>query len=101
MGSHSRDYCRQCRFDFSSIRLLNPNITIDLLRLILAIGLIVLGFVLLVRGATSKILSTAGKLLNALLGVTVLVLGVAAIVMLTLGRRSWCSYLRSGSCSTR
>jgi len=60
--------------------ILSPNIAIDLLRLILAIGLIVLGFILLVRGATSKILSTAGKLLNVLLGVIVLALGVAAIV---------------------
>ena len=65
--------------------ILNPNIAIDLLRLILAIGLVILGFVLLVRGATSKVLSTEGKLLNALLGVIVLALGLAAVIYANFG----------------
>ena len=63
----------------------NPNVAIDLLRLILGIGLIILGLVLLIRGATSKVLSTAGKILNVILGIIVLVLGVAAIVYTTFG----------------
>jgi uncharacterized membrane protein HdeD (DUF308 family) len=65
--------------------ILNPNIAIDLLRLILGIGLIILGLVLLIRGATSQILSTAGKILNVILGLIVLALGVAAIVYVNFG----------------
>ena len=58
----------------------NPNVAINLLRVILGIGLIILGLVLLVRGATSKMLATSGKVISIILGIIVLVFGIAAIV---------------------
>jgi uncharacterized membrane protein HdeD (DUF308 family) len=58
----------------------NPNVAIDLLRIILGIGLIVLGLAQIVRGATAKSASAWGKVLSIILGIIVLVLGVAAIV---------------------
>jgi uncharacterized membrane protein HdeD (DUF308 family) len=58
----------------------NPNVAIDLLRIILGIGLIILGLAMLVRGATSKLISRWGRVLSIVLGIIVLVLGITAIV---------------------
>jgi len=63
----------------------NPNVAISLLRVLLGVGLIILGLVLAVRGATSQALSTAGKILNLILGIIVLILGIAAIVYTSFG----------------
>jgi uncharacterized membrane protein HdeD (DUF308 family) len=58
----------------------NPNVAIDLLRIILGIGLIILGLAQLVRGVTSKMHSTGGKVISIIIGIIVLALGIAAIV---------------------
>jgi uncharacterized membrane protein HdeD (DUF308 family) len=63
----------------------NPNVAIDLLRIILGVGLIVLGLVEIVRGATSKVMGRWGRVLSIILGIIVLVLGVAAIVYTSFG----------------
>ncbi|MFZ0011764.1 MAG: hypothetical protein WAL97_07670 [Halobacteriota archaeon] len=58
--------------------LLNLN-GADILRWLLAIGLIILGLIMLIRGATSKALRTSGKIVNVILGIIFLVVGAAAI----------------------
>lgn len=58
----------------------NPNVAIDLLRLILGIGLIIMGLALLVRGAASEMLTAGGKAISIILGIIVLALGIAALV---------------------
>jgi len=58
----------------------NPNVAINLLRLILGIGLIIMGLALLVRGAASKMLTAGGKAISIILGIIVLALGIAALV---------------------
>lgn len=65
--------------------IVNPNVAINLLRLILGIGLIILGLVLAIRGATSQVKSGAAKVLDVTLGIVVLALGVAAIVYTSVG----------------
>jgi uncharacterized membrane protein HdeD (DUF308 family) len=65
--------------------LFNTNAAVDLVRTLLAIGLIILGILLLVRGATSDILSTSSKMLNILLGIIVLAIGAYSIYYPTFG----------------
>jgi len=57
----------------------NPNVAIATLRIILGVGLVILGLALLVRGATSQMLSSGGKAISIVLGLVLLVLGGAAI----------------------
>jgi uncharacterized membrane protein HdeD (DUF308 family) len=57
----------------------NPNVTIDLLRIIVAIALIILGVELIVRGVTTKIVAVSGKLISIILGIIAIALGFAAI----------------------
>ena len=63
----------------------NPSFAVGLVRTLLAIGLIILGLVLLVRGATSEVLSAAGRILNIILGIIVLALGADAIIYPNIG----------------
>jgi uncharacterized membrane protein HdeD (DUF308 family) len=65
--------------------LFNPDFAVGLVRTVLAIGLIILGLVLVVRGATSDILSAAGRILNVILGIVVLALGAYSIIYPNLG----------------
>ncbi|HYA33707.1 MAG TPA: DUF308 domain-containing protein [Candidatus Bathyarchaeia archaeon] len=63
----------------------NPNVAINLLRIILGVGLVVLGLVEIIRGATSKVAGRWGRVLTIVLGIIVLLLGVAAIVDTSFG----------------
>jgi len=63
----------------------NPNVAIDLLRVLLGVGLIILGLVLAIRGWTSEAKSGAAKVLSVILGIIVLVLGITAIVYTSIG----------------
>jgi len=63
----------------------NPSLGVGLVRTLLAIGLILLGLVLVVRGATSDVLSAWGRILNVILGIIVLALGAYAIIYPDLG----------------
>ncbi|MGA7075360.1 MAG: DUF308 domain-containing protein [Halobacteriota archaeon] len=63
----------------------NPSLGVGLVRTLLAIGLIILGLVLVVRGATSDVLSAWGRILNVILGIIVLALGAYAIIYPDLG----------------
>jgi uncharacterized membrane protein HdeD (DUF308 family) len=65
--------------------LFNPDFAVGLVRTLLAIGLIILGLVLIVRGAASEILSAAGRILNVILGIIVLALGAYSIIYPNLG----------------
>jgi len=65
--------------------LFTPDFAVTLVRTLLAIGLIVLGVALAVRGATSEILSAAGKILNVILGIIVLALGAYSLIYPNLG----------------
>jgi uncharacterized membrane protein HdeD (DUF308 family) len=60
--------------------LFNLNAAVELLRWLLGIGLLILGLLWLTRGVISKVLSTAGKILNIILGVIFLAVGAAAII---------------------
>jgi uncharacterized membrane protein HdeD (DUF308 family) len=62
-----------------------PSLGVGLVRTLLAIGLIILGLVLIVRGATSDILSAAGRILNVILGIIVIALGAYSIYYPNLG----------------
>jgi uncharacterized membrane protein HdeD (DUF308 family) len=64
--------------------LLNLN-GADILRWLLVIGLIILGLILLIRGATSKVLSATGKIVNVILGIIFLAVGAAAGYYSTFG----------------
>jgi len=59
--------------------LFNTGVAVNILRWILGIGVIILGLILLIRGASSKALRTSGKILNVILGIIFLAVGVAAI----------------------
>jgi uncharacterized membrane protein HdeD (DUF308 family) len=65
--------------------LFNPNVAVDTLRLLLGIGVLILGLILLIRGATSEVLSGTGKILNVILGIIFLAVGAAAIVYSSFG----------------
>ena len=65
--------------------LFNLNVAADILRWILGIGLIILGLMLLIRGATSEVLSATGKILNVILGIIFLAVGAGAIVYSSFG----------------
>jgi len=64
----------------------NPNVTIDLLSIIIGIALIILGVELIVRGVTAKIVATSGKLISITLGIITIALGFAAIADTGFGR---------------
>ncbi|MEI7826403.1 MAG: DUF308 domain-containing protein [Euryarchaeota archaeon] len=64
---------------------LNPSLGVGLVRTLLAIGLIILGLLLAVRGATSDVLKIWGRILNIILGIIVLALGAYAIINPNLG----------------
>ncbi len=66
--------------------IINPNVAIDLLRLILGIGLIILGLSLIVSGAGARAARMGGRVLSIILGIIVLALGVAAIVYTNFGQ---------------
>ena len=63
----------------------NPSLGAGLVRILLAIGLIVLGLVLVVRGATSDVLSGWARILNVILGIIVIALGAYSIIYPDLG----------------
>ncbi len=63
----------------------NPNVAVNTLRLLLGIGVLILGLILLIRGATSKVLSGTGRIVNVILGIIFLAVGAAAIVYSNFG----------------
>ncbi len=63
----------------------NPSLGVGIVRTLLAIGLIILGLLLAVRGATSNVLSAWARILNVILGIIVLVLGAYCIIYPNLG----------------
>src|SRR5450759_869912 len=63
----------------------NPSLGVGLVRTLLAIGLMILGLVLLVRAVTSDGISMWGRILNVILGIVVLALGAYAIIYPDLG----------------
>jgi uncharacterized membrane protein HdeD (DUF308 family) len=63
----------------------NPSLGVGLVRTLLAIGLILLGLLLAVRGATSNVLSAWARILNVILGIIVLALGAYCIIYPNLG----------------
>jgi uncharacterized membrane protein HdeD (DUF308 family) len=63
----------------------NPSLGVGLVRTLLAIGLIILGVLLAVRGATSDVLSGWARILNVILGIIVLALGAYCIIYPDLG----------------
>jgi uncharacterized membrane protein HdeD (DUF308 family) len=63
----------------------NTGAVANTFRWLLAIGLLILGLILLFRGVSSKALSTAGRALNVILGIIFLVVGVGAILYSSFG----------------
>ena len=63
----------------------NPSLGVGLVRTLLAVGLMILGLVLVVRSATPDGLSAWARILNVILGIIVLALGAYAIIYPDLG----------------
>jgi uncharacterized membrane protein HdeD (DUF308 family) len=59
--------------------LFNTSAAVNTLRLLLGIGVLILGLIMLIRGASSKALKTSGKIVNVILGIIFLAVGAAAI----------------------
>ena len=65
--------------------LFNTNVAVNTLRLLLGIGVLILGLIMLIRGASSKVLSTGGKIVNVILGIIFLAVGAGAIIYSNFG----------------
>ncbi|HYC20113.1 MAG TPA: DUF308 domain-containing protein, partial [Candidatus Bathyarchaeia archaeon] len=65
--------------------LFNTGAAVNTLRLLLGIGVLILGLIMLIRGASSKALKTSGKIVNVILGIIFLAVGAAAIVYSSFG----------------
>ena len=59
--------------------LFNTGAAVNTLRWLLGIGVLILGLIMLIRGATSKVLSGTGRVVNVILGIIFLAVGAAAI----------------------
>jgi uncharacterized membrane protein HdeD (DUF308 family) len=65
--------------------LFHTGAAVNTLRLLLGIGVLILGLIMLIRGASSKVLSGTGRVVNIILGIIFLAVGVAAIVYSSFG----------------
>jgi uncharacterized membrane protein HdeD (DUF308 family) len=59
--------------------LFNTGAAVNTLRWLLGIGVLILGLIMLIRGATSKVLSGTGRVVNVILGIIFLAVGASAI----------------------
>ena len=59
--------------------LFNTGVAVNTLRWLLGIGVLILGLIMLIRGATSDVLSGTGRVVNVILGIIFLAVGASAI----------------------
>ena len=65
--------------------LFQPAAAVNTIRWILGIGVLILGLIMLIRGATSNVLSGTGRVLNVILGIIFLAVGAATLVYSSFG----------------